>query len=86
MFYVYLLQSVKDKELYIGSTNDLRKRVEEHNKGLVKSTRKRAPFKLIYYESYKAEEDAREREKQLKLRGQARAHLLSRLKSSLLQN
>ena len=62
MFYVYILRSKRDHDLYLGSTNDLRRRFEEHNKGKVYSTKLRTPFELIYYEAYKAEKDARERE------------------------
>ena len=83
MFYVYLLQSEQDKDLYIGSTNDLKKRFEEHNSGKVPSTKSRKPFCLLYYEAYEAENDARERESRLKLRGQARAQLLKRLRFTL---
>lgn len=54
--------------LYIGSTCDLRKRIKEHNAGLVRSTKTRRPFELIYYEAYKSEIDARARESNLKLR------------------
>lgn len=83
MFYVYILCSKKDKELYIGSTNDLKKRVEEHNSGKVSSTKPRIPFELLYYEAYKIEQEARNREAALKLRGQARAQLLKRIGDTL---
>lgn len=83
MFCVYVLKSSKDLKLYIGSTSDLKRRVEEHNKGLVGSTKARRPLKLVYYEAYSSEEDARNREKQLKLRGQARRHLVNRIKNSI---
>lgn len=86
MFYVYVLKSEKYDELYIGSTNDLRRRIIEHNKGEVRSTHIKKPYKLVYYEAYGAESDARRREKMLKLRGQARNQLLLRLKSTLAQN
>ncbi|MEQ1561120.1 MAG: GIY-YIG nuclease family protein [Nitrospira sp.] len=86
MFYVYVLNSIKDKELYIGSTDDLKRRIIEHNKGEVKSTRNKKPYKLIYYEAYGSEADARRREKMLKLRGQARSQLKLRLKDTLAQN
>jgi len=49
MFYVYLLKSLKDNELYLGSTNDLVRRLKEHNSKKVDSTSRRAPLKLIYY-------------------------------------
>ena len=83
MFYAYILKSDKNDELYIGSTKDLKRRLTEHNKGLVESTKRKYPYVLIYYEAYKLELDARRRESMLKLRGQARRQLLSRLKDSL---
>lgn len=83
MFYLYILGSKKDEKLYIGSTNNLKKRLIEHNSGKVPATKPRIPLKLLYYESYLAEQDARSRESKLKLRGQARFHLLKRLKYTL---
>ena len=83
MFYVYLLKSKKDKELYIGSTSDLKKRFWEHNTGKVFSTKSRTPFMLIYYEACSSEEDARIREKRLKQRGQSGKQLLTRLQLSI---
>jgi len=83
MFYVYILKSIKDGQLYTGSTKDLKKRFEEHNNGLVKSTKARKPFNLIYYEAYKAERDARLRESRLKLRSRAFAQLKNRIIFSL---
>ncbi len=67
MFYVYGLQSEKDMhQLYFGYTNDLKKRIIEHNKGLNISTKPYLPWKLIYYEACLLESDARRREKYLK--------------------
>ena len=83
MFYVYVLQSDKDKELYIGSTNDLRRRFREHQQGRSFSTSFRRPFTLVYYEAYRNERDARTREQKLKLRGQARRHLMTRIALSM---
>ena len=83
MFYVYLLKSKKDKNFYTGSTNDLERRMNEHNNGLVFSTKSRIPFELVYYEAYKSEDDARRRERKLKDYGQAITALKSRLKESL---
>jgi putative endonuclease len=62
MFYLYILKSKKDKEMYIGSTNDLKKRLIMHNSGKAYSTKFRKPLELIYYEAYKGEKDARKRE------------------------
>ncbi|MFZ2226360.1 MAG: GIY-YIG nuclease family protein [Candidatus Moraniibacteriota bacterium] len=83
MFYVYILKSKKDKNLYTGSTNDLARRFAEHNSGKVFSTKLRRPFELLYYEAYKAEGDARKREHNLKLRSRALAQLKKRLEASL---
>ena len=82
MFYMYILKSKKDGNLYIGSTNDLRRRIKEHNKGKVISTSLRKPLELLYYEAYKSEKDARHREKNLKLRSRALEQLKRRLVDS----
>jgi putative endonuclease len=71
MFYVYILQSLKNKRLYVGFTANLRDRFNEHEKGKVSSTKNIRPLILIYYEAYRAEKDARIREKFLKT-GQGR--------------
>lgn len=51
MFYTYVLQSKKNKEIYIGFTSDLRNRLSEHNQGLNFSTKRYIPWKLVYYEA-----------------------------------
>ena len=66
MFYIYIIQSVKNKELYIGYTDDLKKRLKEHNQGLNFSTKRYLPWDIIYYEACVEESDARRREKYLK--------------------
>lgn len=83
MYYVYILKSSKDKKLYIGSTNDLRKRIKDHNEGKVESTRNRRPITLPYYEAYKSEKDARKREKQLKYFGKSYSQLKRKIKNSI---
>ena len=65
-FYTYVLKSLKDGKRYIGWTSDLKRRVEEHNKGLSFATKPRRPLKLIYYEACLNKEDAKQREKYLK--------------------
>jgi len=80
MYYVYLLLSEVDGNLYTGSTNDLRRRIDEHNNGNVVSTAKRRPLKLIYYEACINEMDARKREKYLKS-GMGKKYIRNRLKS-----
>jgi len=81
MFFVYILQSNKDKKLYIGFAPDLRKRFKKHNLGLVTSTKSRIPFRLAYYEAYASKQDAMKREKNLKLRAKALRQLINRIKS-----
>lgn len=66
MYYVYILQSLKDGSFYIGFTPDLRLRFIKHNKGFVTSTKNKIPWKLIYYEAYLHRKDATGREKFLK--------------------
>ncbi len=83
MFYLYILKSTKDDSLYIGSTNDLRRRLSEHNSGKVRSTKSRTPFVLRYYESFYKETDARKREFSLKKDGKALGQLKRRISESL---
>ena len=63
MYWVYILKSQKDSKRYIGSTSNLRRRITEHNNGLVKSTKNRQPLELIYTEKFETKQDAAEREK-----------------------
>jgi len=58
VYNTYLLQSMKDKKFYAGSTKDLKLRFEQHNNGLVESTKNRRPFNLIYYEARLGQTDA----------------------------
>jgi len=78
MFYTYVLKSRKDGNLYIGFSSDLKRRISEHNKGLVEITKNRRPFDLIYYEACLDKEKAIEREKVLKT-GFGRSYLKRRL-------
>ena len=66
MCYIYILKSLKDNKLYVGSTRNLNKRIDAHNSGKVRSTKSRAPFKLIYYEKVEDYTKARKRESYLK--------------------
>ncbi len=66
MHYVYVLISDKDSRFYTGFTNDLKRRVAEHNAGKVRSTSQRMPLTLVYYEACLSQEDAIHREKYLK--------------------
>ncbi|TYB97156.1 MAG: GIY-YIG nuclease family protein [Kosmotoga sp.] len=66
MYYTYVLLSESDGKFYTGFTNDLKQRIEQHNKGYVESTNNRIPLKLIYYEACVDRNDALKREKYLR--------------------
>jgi putative endonuclease len=68
MYYVYVLLSEKDNNfyIYIGFTENVGQRFDEHNAGKNASTRSRRPFKLIYYEGHTSKSDALRREKYFK--------------------
>ena len=82
-FYVYVLRSIKDNNFYIGYTENLKRRMEEHSKGLVTSTKYRRPFILVYYEVCFNQESALKREKYLKTTGGHR-YLKNRIPSDSL--
>ncbi|MDD4996299.1 MAG: GIY-YIG nuclease family protein [Patescibacteria group bacterium] len=66
MFYVYILKSLKDNNLYIGKTNDLQRRLNEHNGKHVQSTKSRIPFIILKYFKCRSEKEALELEKEFK--------------------
>ena len=78
MEYTYVLLSEKDNRFYTGCTNDVEKRLRDHNKGRVPSTAYRVPLKLIYYEACLDRSDAIRRERFLKT-GKGKQFLKKRL-------
>ena len=66
MFYTYILKSQKNNRLYVGSTDNLKRRFSEHTNGKVISTQNKRPVKLIHYEGDILKSDASRREKFLK--------------------
>ena len=84
MHYVYVLVSNVSEKIYVGFTNDLKKRLHDHNYSDGKSyTSKFRPWILVYYEAYLSGKDARIREQKLKHRGRAKILLRQRLQYSL---
>ena len=81
-FYVYILFSLKDKKFYTGFTTDLKDRLSRHARGEVRSTFNRRPLKLIHYEYFVNEEDAKAREVFLKS-GFGRDNMKKALKRTL---
>ena len=80
--YVYILHSLKDKKLYIGLTNNLKKRLQQHARGEVTSTKNRRFLKLIHYEYFISKTDAEAREIYLKS-GYGHRQLYNILKQTL---
>ncbi len=66
-YYVFVLQSYKDNNFYVGYTVNLKQKLEEHNSGKLFSTKSRKPMKLVYYGFCLNQIDTKEREKYLKI-------------------
>ncbi len=83
MQYVYILQSEKDREFYVGETSDLQRRLQEHKFGKVESTKYRRPLRLLCYEAYRTRAEAMRREKYLKS-SDGKKDIRKRIKESML--
>ncbi len=81
-YYVYVLFSEKDKKFYTSYTENLKLRLEQHQKGKVESTKDRRPLKLIYFEGCLNQQYAAHREKYLKS-FYGKMYLRNRIKSYL---
>ncbi|KKS82891.1 MAG: hypothetical protein UV58_C0004G0064 [Candidatus Wolfebacteria bacterium GW2011_GWC1_43_10] len=73
MYFVYVIKNSKKGDLYVGYSNDVFRRLKEHQK-------KFPSDEIFYYEAYKFEKDARERERKLKQYGNAWRALKKRVK------
>ncbi|MBX4189946.1 GIY-YIG nuclease family protein [Candidatus Parcubacteria bacterium] len=62
MYYIYILQSQKDKRTYVGYTKDFEERFKKHSSGQVRSTKYRRPFKLLLLEKFEDMSKAKRRE------------------------
>jgi len=80
-YYVYVLRSQKDGQMYTGYTAELKDRLKLHQSGQVASTKNRLPLKLIYFEGCLNQQDATRREKYLKS-GNGKIYLKNRLRNS----
>ncbi len=78
MWFVYILKSKNSEFFYIGSTNDLSRRLQEHNDLKSKSTKPHAPFEIQAYVAVKTEKKARELEQYFKT-GSGKAILKNRI-------
>ena len=82
MFYTYAFYDKTRKIFYIGFTNDLKRRVKEHETGKTQTTSRMNDKLLVYYEACLSKKDAEKREKQLKT-GFGRGYIKNRLKHYL---
>ncbi|MCX6764674.1 MAG: GIY-YIG nuclease family protein [Candidatus Nealsonbacteria bacterium] len=62
MYYIYILQSLKDMRTYVGYTNNLKRRLKLHNSGQVIATKHRKPLKLLFSEEFITAQEAKKRE------------------------
>lgn len=85
MYYVYVIQSQFDNNYYTGYTDNLDRRINEHNSKKVLSTKNRVPFKLVYFEGSLNKYDALHREKYLKT-AYGKKYLKNRLRNYLIEN
>lgn len=82
MYCVYILTNKTNTVLYIGVTNDLRRRLYEHKNGQIEGfTEKYHAYKLVYYEKYSEIHEAIVREKQLKRWTRAKKNGLIEMKN-----
>lgn len=79
MFYTYILKSLVDETTYTGSTEDLKKRIQEHNAGKTKSIKHKLPMQLVYYEAYQTKQQARKREIEIKTNSSEKRKLFARI-------
>ena len=83
IYYIYVIKSKVDGKFYTGYTDNLKRRIGDHNKKKVNSTKFRTPFELIYFEGCLNQKDALHREKYLKTT-YGKRYIKSRLKNYLI--
>ena len=66
MYYVYILRSVKDGSNYVGSTRNVKERLERHNEGRSRYTKNKRPWELVYVEEHPNRSSAVKREQEIK--------------------
>jgi putative endonuclease len=82
-YYIYILHSENDQNFYVGFTNNLKRRIQEHADGKVSSTKNRRPLNLVYWEGCLNQQDATNREKYLKS-SWGKRYIRNRLKNYLM--
>jgi len=82
MYFIYILKSELDNNFYVGYTHNIDKRLQDHEKGNVPSTKNRRPLRLVYFEACLNQQDAIHREKYLKT-SWGKRYIKNRLKNYL---
>ena len=80
-FFAYILESQKSGRFYIGHTQDLVERLNRHNLGMVKATKNKGPWSLVYSENFKSKLEANQRELEIKSK-KSRIYIEKLLKES----
>ena len=83
MHVLYILKSKSDFKLYIGTTDNLTRRLKEHHQGISTYTKSRGPWKIVYCEVFASKADALERERKLKKFKNSYSELKKRIGRSL---
>lgn len=83
MHFIYIIKSLKNESLYIGYTENINRRIREHNNNESFTTKKYSPWELVYLEGYKDQKDALDREKKLKQFGRVYSQLKRRIRNTL---
>jgi len=65
-YFLYILQSQKDGSYYVGASENVETRLDQHNRGAGKSTRARRPWRLVYTEEHNTRSEAVRREREIK--------------------
>ena len=66
VYFVYILQSLKDFSFYVGQCDDLDRRMSKHTDGMSRYTSGKRPLRMVYFEKYPSRSLALKREKQIK--------------------
>ncbi len=85
-FYVYIIQSEIDHSFYKGFSEDVFKRLIEHNEGLSTYTKNKRPWRLVYYEELPDKRTALIRERNLKKAQNSRIAALILSNKNLFKN
>ena len=84
MFYTYILRSSKSHIFYYGHTSNLRRRIKQHNNGVMRATKPHTPWKLVWYCAFETLKQAKDFELYLKT-GSGKAFAYKRLVSVALK-